>query len=115
MDVRCSDGDAGNAEACRDQAQGGADALANVPFGGAGPAMVSVVGGAYADWLWLSGDRIAAHQGREIAGARRNEQDTLGHSPGGADHWSSGHFGRQLGGVLVPNGTPKDVVTRLNR
>ena len=37
--------------------------------------------GAYADWLWLSGDRIAAHQGREIAGARRNEQDTLGHSP----------------------------------
>ncbi len=30
--------------ACRDQAQGGADVLAHVPFGGAGWAMVSVVG-----------------------------------------------------------------------
>ena len=79
--------------------------LVHVPFGGGGPAVAAVVAGHTP--MTLAAGCHAARQGRNRARPCGHQQDALAGYPNiEGDSWV---------GILVPAGTPADIVTALHR
>ena len=92
--------------------------LAHVPFGGAGWAMVSVVG-EHTPIGFSSPAAALPHirdgKLRALAVTSKTRSDTLPKVPTMTEAGYPASLGDSWVGVLVPNGTPKHVVTLLNR
>ncbi len=92
--------------------------LVHVPFGGAGPSVVSVVGGhtpiGFAS-LAAALPHIRDGKLRALAVTSRARSDALPEVPTMAEAGYPGILGDSWVGVLVPSGTPKQIVALLNR
>lgn len=92
--------------------------LAHVPFGGAGPAVVSVVGGHTPigfSSLAAALPRIRDGKLRALAVTSKTRAAALPEVPTMAEAGYPAILGDSWVGVLVPAGTRKDIVTLLNR
>jgi tripartite-type tricarboxylate transporter receptor subunit TctC len=92
--------------------------IASVPFGGAGPAIQSTVGGHTPIALTALPPTAPQVQGgklRALAVTSAKRSSTLPDVPTMAEAGVQGQESETMQGVFVPAGTPKDVVDLLNR
>lgn len=91
---------------------------ASVPFGGAGPAIQSVVGGHTPIAFSALPPTAAQVQGGKLRGlavTSAKRSSTLPDVPTMAEAGFKGQESETMQGIFVPGGTPKDVVELLNR
>ena len=93
--------------------------LTAIPFGGGGPMVQSVVGGPYADRILLAAAGGGADPGRHACARSRSPPrsaiDSLPDVPTMAEAGYPGQIGETPIGMLVPAGTPKEIVDLLHR
>ena len=92
--------------------------LVHVPFGGAGPSVVSVVGGHTPIGLTslvAALPQIKDGKVRALAVTSKTRSDALPDVPTMAEAGHPAVVGDSWVGVLVPTGTPKEIVALLNR
>jgi tripartite-type tricarboxylate transporter receptor subunit TctC len=92
--------------------------LVHVPFGGAGPSVVSVVGGHTPIGLTSLAaalPQIKDGKVRALAVTSKARSDALPDVPTMAEAGHPDVVGDSWVGVLVPTGTPKEIVALLNR
>ncbi len=92
--------------------------VASVPFGGAGPAIQSAVGGhtpIVFSALPPTAPQVQGGKLRGLAVTSAKRSSTLTDVPTMAEAGVKGQESETMQGVFVPAGTPKDVVDQLNR
>ena len=92
--------------------------VASVPFGGAGPAIQSAVGGhtpIVFSALPPTAPQVQGGKLRGLAVTSGKRSATLGDVPTMAEAGIKGQESETMQGIFVPAATPKDIVTLLNR